>query len=198
MSQPAIEEPPLPYDAEVEYLESTGTQYIDLGITAEATDVIIIDYEYTALPNTLKGVFGSRSTSSAGKVTIYNGYTGGNHPILCALGSNSNVIINSTPITQQRYKIIVDIPNGSANINNTSYNVGTYTENTVNLHLFTISTGGTIMSPAAMKCYSLNIGTRMDLIPVRVGTVGYMYDRVSGQLLGNDGTGDFIVGPDIP
>ena len=35
-----------------------------------------------------------------------------------------------------------------------------------------------------------------DMIPVRVGSVGYMYDRVSGQLFGNDGTGDFIVGPD--
>ena len=37
----------------------------------------------------------------------------------------------------------------------------------------------------------------VDLIPVRVGTVGYMYDRVSGQLFGNSGTGDFILGPDI-
>lgn len=37
----------------------------------------------------------------------------------------------------------------------------------------------------------------LDLIPVRVGTVGYMYDRVSGTLHGNDGGGAFIVGPDI-
>lgn len=35
-----------------------------------------------------------------------------------------------------------------------------------------------------------------DLIPVRVGTVGYMYDRVSGQLFGNSGTGNFILGND--
>lgn len=39
--------------------------------------------------------------------------------------------------------------------------------------------------------------TLYDLIPVRVGTVGYMYDRVSGQLFGNLGTGDFILGPDV-
>lgn len=37
-----------------------------------------------------------------------------------------------------------------------------------------------------------------DGIPVRVGTVGYMYDRVSGQLFGNDGTGAFTLGPDVP
>lgn len=36
-----------------------------------------------------------------------------------------------------------------------------------------------------------------DFIPVRVGNVGYMYDKVSGQLFGNSGTGDFILGPDV-
>ena len=38
----------------------------------------------------------------------------------------------------------------------------------------------------------------LDLIPVRKNGVGYMYDRVSGQLLGNSGTGDFVLGPDKP
>lgn len=37
----------------------------------------------------------------------------------------------------------------------------------------------------------------IDLLPVRVGTVGYMYDRVSGQLFGNNGTGAFVLGPDV-
>lgn len=37
----------------------------------------------------------------------------------------------------------------------------------------------------------------LDLIPVRVGNVGYMYDRVSGKLFGNVGTGSFILGPDV-
>ena len=34
-------------------------------------------------------------------------------------------------------------------------------------------------------------------IPVRVGQVGYLYDKVSGQLFGNQGTGAFVVGPDV-
>ena len=38
--------------------------------------------------------------------------------------------------------------------------------------------------------------TVRDFIPVRVGDVGYMYDRVSGDLFGNAGTGAFIIGPD--
>ena len=36
----------------------------------------------------------------------------------------------------------------------------------------------------------------MHLIPVRKKDVGYMYDRVSGELFGNAGTGAFIIGPD--
>lgn len=39
-----------------------------------------------------------------------------------------------------------------------------------------------------------------DYVPVRIGegesAVGLMYDRVSGELFGNEGTGYFIVGPD--
>ena len=35
-----------------------------------------------------------------------------------------------------------------------------------------------------------------DFIPVRVGDIGYLYDRMSGQLFGNQGTGAFIIGPD--
>jgi hypothetical protein len=35
-----------------------------------------------------------------------------------------------------------------------------------------------------------------DFIPVRVGNIGYMFDKVSGKLFGNAGTGNFILGPD--
>lgn len=38
----------------------------------------------------------------------------------------------------------------------------------------------------------------MDLIPVRIGTTGYMYDKVSGRLFRNGTTkGKFILGPDV-
>ena len=36
----------------------------------------------------------------------------------------------------------------------------------------------------------------IDMIPVRKDGVGYMYDKVTGNFFGNDGTGDFVVGPD--
>ena len=48
-----------------------------------------------------------------------------------------------------------------------------------------------------MKFESIRNGEKVaDIIAVRKDGVGYMYDRVSGQLFGNSGTGDFIIGPD--
>ena len=49
----------------------------------------------------------------------------------------------------------------------------------------------------AVKIYDANGVLVRDYIPVRKGTVGYLYDRVTGKLFGNDGTGDFVVGPDV-
>ena len=44
--------------------------------------------------------------------------------------------------------------------------------------------------------YDENNDFLLDAIPVRVGNVGYIYDKVSGKLFGNAGTGSFILGPD--
>ena len=50
-----------------------------------------------------------------------------------------------------------------------------------------------------MKSVKISQGSAviMDCIPVRIGQVGYMYDKVSGEFFGNDGTGDFILGADV-
>ncbi len=43
---------------------------------------------------------------------------------------------------------------------------------------------------------SLGVEALYCLQPVRIGDIGYLYDEVSGELFGNMGTGDFIIGPD--
>ena len=48
-----------------------------------------------------------------------------------------------------------------------------------------------------VQVYDSNNTLVRDYIPVRKGTVGYLYDRVSGKLFGNAGTGDFVLGPDV-
>ena len=51
----------------------------------------------------------------------------------------------------------------------------------------------------SMRIYYCNITVGdvvHEFIPVRVGSVGYMYDKQTKQLFGNLGTGSFTLGPD--
>ena len=61
--------------------------------------------------------------------------------------------------------------------------------------------GSRVAENAHIKLYNFRLmefdKAVMDFIPVRIGDVGYMYDRVTKQLFGNDGTGAFVLGPDI-
>jgi hypothetical protein len=77
---------------------------------------------------------------------------------------------------------------------------GTLNSGNIYLFAFNYNGEGSTWRPAKMKLYSCKItdnGTVVrDFIPVRVGQTGYMYDKVSGQLFGNSGTGSFILGRD--
>ncbi len=67
---------------------------------------------------------------------------------------------------------------------------------------------GSVDNPASVRVMSVSYKTfseaqhlvvtaEIDMIPVRVGSVGYMYDKVSKTLFGNAGSGSFILGNDI-
>jgi hypothetical protein len=99
-----------------------------------------------------------------------------------------------------RYDIVSD-PSTGWIINGTTYNSAannTSTRSLYNCYLYSLNQSGINIENTAMKIYYFKIyeGSvlMMDLIPVRVGQVGYMYDRVSGQLFGNSGTGNFTLG----
>ena len=71
------------------------------------------------------------------------------------------------------------------------------------MYVFARLVGGTI-TPAKLKVKSIQIKqggvTVRNFIPVRFTnefgqTEGAMYDRVSGQLFRNQGTGSFVIGP---
>ena len=68
--------------------------------------------------------------------------------------------------------------------------------------IYNQSTGSFVLGPDTFQ--QGVVPTRMTVngtlvrsyVPVRVGSVGYLFDRVSGQLFGNAGTGAFTLGPD--
>lgn len=183
-------EPPLPYDAEVEYLASTGGQYISSGVNYD-NGAVNIELDVEILPNSITGnsaVFGVGAAAGqwfgkAGQV-----YGCGSS------ASNSNINIGTRIIAGLVYGNGIRLTINGNYIGSRGGGVGTR-----NFWLFRVTHGSVGAAPLRLyyaKIRDANNVMVRDFIPVRVGQVGYLYDRVSGQLFGKYGTGDFIVGPD--
>jgi hypothetical protein len=100
-----------------------------------------------------------------------------------------------TTITTNTSRII-QIDNDSATVQTFSRRI----DDGARLYLFTYPDGASALGGTEGKYFSFKVFRNdvlvRDMIPVRVGNVGYLYDKVSGQLFGNSGTGNFILGPD--
>ena len=183
----------LPYDAEIEYLYGNSNQYIETGIIPDADTGMMADIQRVNTSDTY--IFGLRNDSGNTRWCIgnplyygYGGYSG-----------TSPVIPNATRIEVCLNYLndkLFRIPyNGhSVQLPSLSFTPA------YNIRLFGSAGRVSTASKWSGYIYAVKVtqGSNivMDLEPVRVGTTGYMYDRVSGQLFGNAGTGDFVLGND--
>ena len=192
----------LPYDAEIEYLESSGTQWIDTGIT----------------PNTnTKVQFKFKNFDSTGNVII--GYYIGNDRSDWRFFNYDQRAYFDLPVNNNDRDgmRIVDNNENSRIYKSAIYELELGNYYVKNLNTNTILVSGEPQTYTGISTITLNYydSSRIsknefyyvkiydgdtlvrDLIPVRIGQIGYMYDKVSNTLFGNSGTGDFILGPDI-
>lgn len=190
----------LPYDAKVEYLQSSGTQYINLPMTVskanyfEAGGVIIPVYESKS--GGTWGIFGGSPYQQF--ISNYYSYDSSTHTITySSTVGTSGSGGGYSGVVGQEIEIIISTTGKTIN--------GTFTAMsrplTANITAFRIFAGyrNDYRYPVKIKSFHVISGSTLlyDLIAVRVGTVGYMYDKVSGNLFGNNGTGSFTVGADV-
>lgn len=188
----------LPYDAEVEYLESTGTQYINLPMTVAAGTYFSLEGEiipvyknsskysiFSASPYAqFEALFYSYNSSS--DIITYNSTVG---------GASASGGWGGTAGTKKTF--------GLSTTGKTSNSTFTALSRPLKAKItaFRIFGGYRNSNRYPVKFGKLKItagdNVLYDLVPVRAGTVGYMYDKVSGQLLGNNGTGSFVLGNDV-
>ena len=185
----------VPYDAEIAFLESTGTQYTNTGISVASDDAFQLDmtgaFTGTSSNVQLHGVNGG----------AYFGMLANGHWTVAGLDTNV-----ASDTATHAFSMSATI--GSSKLVSLSIDVNTYTRTRNNdagiIGLFTLIHSGT-QNPlnyyckfrmCACKIYVNGVLVR-DYIPVRVGTVGYLYDRVTRRLFGNAGTGAFTLGPDV-
>lgn len=192
---------PLPYDTEVEYLQSSGTQYIDTGYAYADGYTFEIDFLGMTSNTT---VFGARNSTKRTSVLYYsktNGmtinmaaYTGSTTPF--KLGNITSRVKVKMSVLQNNGTVWVDDTKVYDNI---SFS-GEYISSVSQAVFATKYGDNDYRDITSSKVYGLKMwqGTTIirDYIPVRVGQIGYMYDKVSKVLYGNVGTGDFTLGPD--
>lgn len=186
---------------EVEYLESNGTAYIDTGI--KCTSKLKVQFEALVTTDVNKAVCGGISNAS-GSTYFRHHWTPSQsnfYWIQRSSANTSSVTFNYS--TNTWYNVIIDPVNGTASINNTSKTftkiTGLYTTNQ-NYFIFArkAENGDMQSRPSKFKSFKIwddGILVR-DMIAVRVGNTGYMYDKVSRALFENVGTGNFVIGPD--
>ena len=179
----------------IDYLESTGTQWIDTGITV--TNGILMEYTFSfgEASKPVVSLNTNRSTEYI-QIYMYNYYN-----VVVWKGENSNyvrvnprlnVFYDYSYDTRGLSKIL--IVGGSEMYNTDTTNTITSTSTITIFSSYLGIAKGKIKS---LKLTNNNDEVVLDMIPVRIGQVGYMFDRVSGLLFGNSGSGDFVLGDDI-
>ena len=185
------------YKVELEYLESTGTQWIDTGYTPiPATTRFELYFTPTRI-NDNSFAFGARNNSAAGGAETCTAYKPANRVRQDWAGGNTEF----TTRLNIADKFLYTAYNNTVSLNDEVY-TGTTIRSTnrldYNFTLFTVNTAGTVDSRMFAgkiyyaKLYDNDVLVR-DLIPVLDNDyVPCMYDKVSGELFYNKGAGEFV------
>ena len=204
---------PLPYDAEVEWIESTSMkEFIDSGIVG--TSGIEVTSKCTLLYMTVNysAMWGSRARSKVNDFQVYyNNPSAGGTPYSIVLRTGSGqkeISASSLGIEGSLIDKTLDITarSGTIIVNGITFSTPLFNFTTPHsICLFCEYTNGAYGNFGRFRYRSWSAkydGVFVsDLISVRFTnengvSEGAMYDRVSGQIYRNAGTGAFIIGPD--
>lgn len=184
---------------EVEYIESSGTQYIDTGM--RGTDNTKVDIEFQATGENFLP-FGARSSATSNCFAIWA--SGSNVGTSLRIGFDSTNGYTGGATTTDKYHIIHS-KDGTYVNNALVWNVATIRAFTTpqNLIVFGYYNTATKRGLSAIRLYHLklwesNIRVR-DFIPCyrKSDNVVGLYDLVSDTFFTRSGTGDFVKGPDV-
>ena len=184
---------------ELEYIQSSGTQYIDTGFKPSGNSGIVVDYQQVGTIAYQDPLFGARQSSSN---TAFSMWLSSN----VTYPQYGNVSYDAKPISiNNNTRLIYKLDKGIASCGDktVSFSQLSFTSS-YNLVLFSVNTGGTVdtrrISGKLYNCkiYDNNEIVR-DFIPCKnpSGVIG-LYDTVNSQFYQNAGSGAFVAGPEIP
>ena len=170
----------------LEYIESSGTQFIDTGVVPKNNTRVDVDCDITYGTGWIM-ILGSYDTNK------YFSWWANGAKIYAYYGTNNNNVAGENgKQTLSANKNIWSVGNSAMSFSEVSFTANS------SIYLFSVNNGGNY-SKASMKVYSCQIyddGTLIrDYIPAKLSddTVG-LYDKLNGLLYINAGTGVFVGG----
>ena len=177
---------------QVEYIESTGTQYINTNYTPTNTMGVYAELS-SEDTNTDLIFFGSKGSSN-------NRFWFGNNGNKYYTGWNTNSYEGTANIKERRNIIQMNYLNSrQAKVNDyvTISSLGTLASNSTPLTIFAGNNNGTVSYKSLIRLYKLKISNNDSIIHDYVPCVDELtgkaglYDLITNTFLGNSGTGDF-------
>ncbi len=187
---------------ELEYIESSGTQYIDTGINATGNLDIQATVKILSMDSSISGLFGARNISNNSTLdAVWLGVSTSRTLWLY----NNNTTNNHLPVWDTNKWYDVHTINGDLYLD--ASKIATYETATFSgplIYLFSSNNGGSIQKGGGNFQFSSfkikqNNTLVQDLIPAKRdsdGEIG-MYDTVSNTFFTNAGTGTFTAGPEV-
>ena len=199
---------PLPYDAEVEWLQSDGYSFFDTKISGSSEVSIDLNFLLKVGNNTSQNcvIFGSRTANGVLQYVLLSSHRNGSG--VWGFGTDPSGHyrygwLNSTVDFERfnfkntaKHNVMVINETNKIVVENSSF------DNLLNLYIFAWNSNRskTFQNPDRCRFCGGRIYLSGELVRdykvVRVGNVGCLYDSVSNQLSPNAGTGAFIIGPD--
>lgn len=177
---------------QVEYIESSGAQYIDTGFKPSNNSRVVMDIQASGFNN--RWLFGSRTSSTSASFAVGLMSTSTVHSEYGSANTTATVSKATERTTVDKNKNVCLF--GSVAVTNTAATFsGTYP-----IYLLSLNNGGTAASKGFVgklySCQIYNNGTLVrDYVPCKnsAGTAG-LYDLANGSFYTNAGSGTFAVG----
>lgn len=178
----------MPYDSRITYIETDGQAYIDTGVNLRSICKADFGLELKQIPSSTfvpYGIWYDDSSGPRNQMAYINN------------GQWKDPDTSYTNTTGVSGTASVDTPYGI-----TATSKKTYANDATNYFLTRNANGSPGSLYANIQARYLRVSQDnqfvLDTYPVRVGTVGYLYDSINRVLIGNAGSGAFRIGSDTP
>ncbi|MBR6837984.1 MAG: hypothetical protein IKM94_00220 [Alphaproteobacteria bacterium] len=195
---------------ELQYIESTGTQYIDTGIVLKSKATVTTVGQFLSVssgtPISIWGFMDSSSTYPRWGWSIYtNTWLSALNATITSgqADTNKHTFINTCYYNNNNVLGYDSLLDGNKISHNVVDKTETYTSNILSAYLFARNNANTAGNFSSSRIFSFNIVQDdvevINLIPAKRNSdnVVGMYDTVSGRFFTNAGSGTFVAGPEV-